>query len=158
MYPTTKKEFLNFYGEFKFKNDDKCPGQVVITDGWDKKNIVVLELPILKPTGKKWKINIHAKLVEDVKSIFNEWVGLNVSYPVVELGGWVARRQYWSPVKPLSTHAWGCAIDINWSTNPAGRRDYTLPDNLIGIFETHGWTWGGRWRAKDVMHFQAYKQ
>ena len=62
-----------------------------------------------------------------------------------------------------SLHAYGIAIDVNWSTNPYGRTLVT--DMAIGMIEaiegirTAGgvqvWRWGGRYsNNKDAMHFE----
>jgi len=55
----------------------------------------------------------------------------------------------------LSTHAWGIAIDLNPETNGMGR-DGDMAPGIVKIFESFGFTWGGRWsgRGKDPMHFQ----
>ena len=62
-----------------------------------------------------------------------------------------------------SLHAYGIAVDLNWSTNPYGRTLVT--DMAIGMIEaiegirTAGgvqvWRWGGRYsNNKDAMHFE----
>ncbi len=56
----------------------------------------------------------------------------------------------------LSTHSWGIAIDLNPHIAPYGKRGHQ-PDILVDIFESRGFEWGGRWRHKDSMHFQACK-
>ena len=55
----------------------------------------------------------------------------------------------------LSTHAWGIAIDLNPETNGMGR-DGDMPAGIVRVFESFGFTWGGRWSGagKDPMHFQ----
>ena len=46
----------------------------------------------------------------------------------------------------LSNHAFGMAIDIN-----AG---LTQPREVVECFEAAGFTWGGRWKNRDDMHFE----
>lgn len=55
----------------------------------------------------------------------------------------------------LSTHAWGIAIDLNPETNAMGREGDMAP-GIVKVFESFGFTWGGRWTGagKDRMHFQ----
>jgi hypothetical protein len=55
----------------------------------------------------------------------------------------------------LSTHAWGIAIDLNPETNGMGRRG-DLSAEVVEVFESFGFTWGGRWAGsgRDPMHFQ----
>lgn len=62
-----------------------------------------------------------------------------------------------------SLHAYGIAVDLNWSTNPYGRTLVTdMPIGMIEAIEgirTAGgvqvWRWGGRYsNNKDAMHFE----
>lgn len=62
-----------------------------------------------------------------------------------------------------SLHAYGIAVDLNWSTNPYGRTLVTdMPIGMIeaieGIRTASGvqvWRWGGRYsNNKDAMHFE----
>lgn len=62
-----------------------------------------------------------------------------------------------------SLHAYGIALDLNWSTNPYGPTLVTdMPPAMIAAIEairTRGgavvWRWGGRYRGnKDAMHFE----
>ncbi len=80
--------------------------------------------------------------------------------------------QTWRTIrnKPkLSLHSWGYAFDLNATANPEQwlneKDDHVkkdIPDGLIRIFESMGFTWGGRWRSKkedgrywtDPMHFE----
>jgi len=60
-----------------------------------------------------------------------------------------------------SMHAWGAAIDINtkfadywlWSPKGSGYRN-RVPDEIVQIFEKHGFIWGGKWYHFDTMHFE----
>lgn len=66
----------------------------------------------------------------------------------------------------LSPHSWGIAIDLNprygayWRGNKnAGAeaieklRD-RYPQEIVGLFEKHGFIWGGKWSHYDLMHFE----
>jgi len=72
-----------------------------------------------------------------------------------------------------SNHAFGLAVDINPLVNPWVRDDTALPvegasyierepttsgminlgDEIIGVWESVGWSWGGTWQSPDYMHF-----
>ena len=65
--------------------------------------------------------------------------------------------------RSYSLHAYGIAVDLNWSTNPYGH--HLITDMPIGMIEdiegirTAGgvqvWRWGGRYsNNKDAMHFE----
>ena len=64
-----------------------------------------------------------------------------------------------------SMHAYGAAIDLNathanyWrtaNTDGAGHLVYqnAIPNEIVDIFERHGFIWGGKWYHYDTMHFE----
>jgi hypothetical protein len=59
----------------------------------------------------------------------------------------------------LSIHSWGAAIDLDPERNGLGVKynpaKGMMPAPVIAAFEAEGWTWGGRWKRGDAMHFQA---
>jgi hypothetical protein len=59
----------------------------------------------------------------------------------------------------LSIHSWGAAIDLDPERNGLGVKYNAakgmMPAPVIAAFEKEGWTWGGRWKRPDAMHFQA---
>lgn len=64
----------------------------------------------------------------------------------------------------LSPHAFGIAVDINigfgnywrWDLERLGRTEYRnrIPQEIVDIFERHGFIWGGKWEHYDTMHFE----
>lgn len=77
---------------------------------------------------------------------------------------------YWRAVrgaKRQSAHSYGIAIDVNTSysnywlwTNPGAKEtdrlkyENRMPQQVVEIFERHGFIWGGRWYHYDTMHFE----
>lgn len=77
---------------------------------------------------------------------------------------------YWRPVrgaKRQSAHSYAIAIDVNTSlsnywlwSNPGAKEQDKLkyenrvPEEIVNIFERHGFIWGGRWYHYDTMHFE----
>ena len=62
-----------------------------------------------------------------------------------------------------SPHGYGIAIDLNtafsdyWYWRPhSGRIVYRnrMPQQIVAIFEKHGFIWGGKWYHFDTMHFE----
>ena len=62
-----------------------------------------------------------------------------------------------------SPHSYGIAIDLNlafsdyWYWRPhAGKIAYRnrMPQEIVDIFEKHGFIWGGKWYHYDTMHFE----
>lgn len=55
----------------------------------------------------------------------------------------------------LSTHAYGCSVDLDPESNQLGAKG-TMAPWVVKIFEDEGWTWGGKFKKRpDFMHFQA---
>ena len=66
-----------------------------------------------------------------------------------------------------SMHSYGIAIDINvsfsnywkWSNPNASEMDSLqyenkIPQEIVEVFESHGFIWGGKWYHFDTMHFE----
>ncbi len=65
----------------------------------------------------------------------------------------------------LSMHAYAAAIDLNLSFSdywlwqrgaPAATLTYRnrMPQEIVDVFERHGFIWGGKWYHYDTMHFE----
>lgn len=59
----------------------------------------------------------------------------------------------------LSAHAFGIAVDINWDENCNGCSNFTIPMEIVDVFEAYGFRWGGRYKSVfgsriDAMHFE----
>ncbi|MDQ3812761.1 MAG: M15 family metallopeptidase, partial [Armatimonadota bacterium] len=57
--------------------------------------------------------------------------------------------------RPLSSHSWGIAFDLNAATNPYSGE--VSPENraLNEVFHRYGLAWGGDWAGeKDAMHWE----
>ncbi len=61
--------------------------------------------------------------------------------------------RYTRGAKKLSMHSWGIAIDHNAKTNPLGA-DGDMNSEIVEIFESEGFYWGGNFKRKDPMHFE----
>ena len=63
-----------------------------------------------------------------------------------------------------SPHGYGIAIDLNtaysdywyWQQPRGGAIAYKnrMPQDIVAIFEKHGFIWGGKWYHYDTMHFE----
>lgn len=82
-----------------------------------------------------------------------------VAYPIA---GVYACRAVADTGKP-SVHSYAAAIDLNtrysdywyWNRNehPIRYRN-RVPQEIVDIFERHGFIWGGKWYHYDTMHFE----
>ena len=84
-------------------------------------------------------------------------------YVTPSAGGYVCRNI--AGTTQRSGHGYGIAIDIatkrshywRWAKGgPSGTPVYRneIPLEIVGIFEKHGFIWGGRWYHYDTMHFE----
>lgn len=140
------------------------------------KKMTTFTVPVWKMNSKgkkyssKMTITVHKKLADSVKQIFNEIYELDIQFPIKTLFGYGYREVGGVGLKNIdlmSIHAFGCAIDINsgnydndyYLGKGNDLRDksnpYCIPDEVIDIFESHGWFWGGDFEiCSDTMHFQ----
>lgn len=148
--PVGMKAVKSFYGDNKTTELSKgnCRGDPT----WEAENLVILKN--VKGTG--CSIQLHHKIAANFEYCLGEAIKACPTYKVRMLGGYCARHQRNDPTLPLSIHSYGAAFDINWDTNPMGKKLITdLPDAFILAFTQQGWEWGGSWRSlKDAMHFQ----
>jgi hypothetical protein len=164
--PTNVKELIQLVGSFKYDEildpkTQKPTGAVKIIGDWERKNIVLLTTPILnRKTNKFFRLQCHKTIKDNILEIFTEFKNnsYDSAYEIRMIGSFMPRHKLWNPKKSLSIHSYGLAIDINWDTNPVGKRG-DMPDYVVDLFEKHGWTWGGRWKnPKDPMHWQYYTE
>jgi hypothetical protein len=54
----------------------------------------------------------------------------------------------------LSNHAYGRALDVNWTDNARGTKGKIDPTLARTLAQKHGLVWGGDWSNPDPMHFE----
>ena len=57
---------------------------------------------------------------------------------------------------PPTYHAYGAAIDINAPQNPYGTKP-TMNPEIVRIFESWGFNWGGDFLIPDGHHFEFWR-
>jgi hypothetical protein len=153
--PQTTHEFFMKYGHFLYQ--EAGGGRILITDDWEDRNLIVVDLDLV---GKH---TVHKAIAGDFKNIFHELKLLELPTtrpafrgPIHWDGCFVPRHKSWNPKRNLSIHSWACAVDLNAAENPMGVKGKMDP-RIVEVFERYGWTWGGRWKGRsiDPMHFQA---
>jgi hypothetical protein len=58
--------------------------------------------------------------------------------------GWNSKNMYWQ---------WSSEWNKNWMLIPLSRR-WMPPEQVVTVFEKHGFIWGGKWTLWDNMHFE----
>lgn len=137
-------------------------GAVKIDSAWSRANIVEIATPILAHLHIG-KLSVHKKAVEPFLSVFDKIKAAGLENRILTCGGtWVTRHMGWDPARPLSTHSWAAAIDLNVEWNGYGAAPAALGAKgsvreLVPIFESEGFAWGGYFEPKslrDGMHFE----
>lgn len=119
-----------------------------------------------KKGGGKLAVTTVNGVDEKLKAVSDELDALPdkfTPYLIPSAGVYNCRNIAGSNLK--SVHAYGAAIDINaahsdywlWSKQDGkGGIPYRnrVPDEIVEVFERHGFIWGGKWYHFDTMHFE----
>lgn len=163
-WPSSEKQLNAFYGD-----PNKGSNSGGVNPAWEKANIVSIAPPYKMveawpPYRAVNRIRVHRKCADDLSAVLAQIKNLYGSQTELERRGlhkyggcYVFRLKRGGST--LSTHSWGCAIDLDPERNGFGVKykndGKMMPLEVVKIFEDHGWTWGGPWRTADAMHFQA---
>jgi hypothetical protein len=153
-------KLAQLYGDFKWTEGKG--GAIVPDPVWVKASIVKLVWPGVEG-GQGATLWVHKKAKPYFERAIAAIAAASLTDRVVTFdGSWVPRHIRWTPGKPLSSHSWGVAIDINvrWNgvgvTPPAVGAVGSLRE-LVPFFEAQGFAWGGRFQPdelRDGMHFE----
>jgi hypothetical protein len=139
-----------FFGEFAAAPRSGS-AYFTIQPRWVDRNIVTTEVPLLGT------ITCHRKLIPMVRAALYEIVERGLGREIkVYSGCWASRTIARSPTAPPSYHAYGAAIDINAPQNPYGSKP-TMNREIVRIFESHGFNWGGDFLIPDGHHFEFWR-
>ena len=139
------------FGEFAATPRSDDPAYLTIQPSWVERNIVTTEVPLLGT------VTCHRKLIPMVRGALEEVLASGLTSEIeVYSGCWAARTISRSSTAPPSTHAYGAAIDINAPTNPYGAPP-TMNREVVRIFESWGFNWGGDFLIPDGHHFEFWR-
>jgi hypothetical protein len=108
------------------------------------------------------KVSVRPATYHAVRALNSCLIAHNYKTRAMDTGGYVCRRTTGSS-SSYSLHAYGTALDINWTTNPYGPTLKTdmpraMVNAICAIRTNNGkqvWNWGGFWtRNKDAMHYE----
>jgi hypothetical protein len=135
------------FGEFA-ATPQSNPAYLTIDPAWVEKHIVTTEVPLLGT------ITCNRKLIPMVRGALQDILASGLMSEIkVYSGCWASRTVSRSPTAPPSTHAYGAAIDINAPQNPYGTKP-TMNRDVVRIFESWGFNWGGDFLIPDGHHFE----
>jgi hypothetical protein len=138
------------FGEFA-ATPQADPAYLTIDPAWVERNIVSTEVPLLGT------VTCHRTLIPMVRGALYEIAASNLASEIeVYSGCWASRTVSRSPTAPPSYHAYGAAIDINAPQNPYGTEP-TMNPEIVRIFESWGFNWGGDFLIPDGHHFEFWR-
>lgn len=160
-----QKDVGNFFGAIELGQDGRP------TERWESRTLTVVSTPF--PLRLSWetqttvrRIRCHRGVAPDLTRILDEILQLYkgdleaIKAARMDLYGGCYEFRRARGLAQLSMHSYGVAIDLDPERNGLGvkweKGKGMMPEEVIEIFEAHGWTWGGRWKTRpDPMHFQA---
>ena len=142
------KELINKYGDPIL---EKCPsGWCVPNPLWCAEHL--LEWSVYLEFSERHTILTH----RDTLAVLDDLsLGLLDGGWFKEIYSWSPRHKMLNPRRELSKHAWGLAIDVNWTENPIGAPSHKLPMEFVNAMKDLGFLWGGDWKPlRDWHHFE----
>jgi hypothetical protein len=123
-------------------------GRVTPDPGWVAANIRTEVVPILG------SVTCHKDLFPQLRAALLEVQqrGLSDEIHPGEYAGCYYPR-FIANTTTLSNHAFGLALDLNTPGNGRGTLG-EMDRDVVAIFKTWGFAWGGDWRWTDPMHFE----
>ena len=152
----------SFYGNPRSKKD---PDHEDTT--WVSTNIVRVKTPWDIVTAWDFQpvtgVRIHKNCSDSLVRIFELiWIAANKDQQKINewgmnlyAGGFSFRLMKGG--SRLSMHSWGCAVDFDSARNSFGDKTphFAQIPAILDAFKSEEWTWGGKWRKPDGMHWQA---
>jgi D-alanyl-D-alanine carboxypeptidase-like protein/putative peptidoglycan binding protein len=158
-----QRDMRAFYG------DPDANGDGQADPAWVASNIVRITPPyrmvLAWDKGRQLRsISVHKKcagnltrILERIRDLYGSQAALEAARLHLYGGAYNFRLKRGGST--LSTHAYGAAIDLDPERNAFGRkygpRAGMMPVEVVKIFQSEGWDWGGLWHKGDAMHFQA---
>lgn len=160
---------MKIFGAFQFQPKPLPNNRenIVITDGWDKNNIVIVPVPQLagiQGAPHDGRIQFHKLAQPQIVELWARWQKAKLLDRVLTWDGSFVPRFIRGSQTVLSNHSFGSAFDINVAWNPLGVEPPRAGlkgcvRELVGIANELGFYWGGHFKPPrlDGMHFEIAK-
>jgi hypothetical protein len=147
------------------------PEGIAITNDWPEKSVVTANISqIDRIPGMQYKgqlvgagpksVSIHNKVLDSFIELWQRWDDAGLLDNIITWAGTWNPRFIRGSRTSLSNHAFATAFDINAPWNglrrvPALMGKKGCVRELVPIANELGWYWGGHFKRKDGMHFEA---
>lgn len=159
--------------EFIAKPTKTNPEGIIITNDFESKNIVRVDLPALsKATGGKYSaMRWHKDCEYQLVKMFERLEKENLHTKILSYAGAFYPRFIRGSRTQLSNHSWGTAFDCNVPQNGLGKKPAMIGEigcvrEIVPIANEYGFYWGGHFGVDsngkvigrmDGMHFEIAK-
>ncbi len=161
---TSNEERQKLLGLLTYVSDPKPgnPENIKITNGWEKENIIKVNIKQLKAIKGSETVYFHKKAANQLVKLFNEWEKHKLLHNILTWDGAYNARFVRGSKTTLSNHAFGTAFDINYAWNKLGVIPALVGQKgsvrtLVEIANDNGFYWGGHFTRRDGMHFEIAK-
>jgi hypothetical protein len=97
-------------------------------------------------------ITVGSPYADKFKGLLDDLAAAGVKIDPRQSGGYNYRNI--AGTNRLSNHAYGRALDVNWTDNARGTPGKIDPTLARTLAQKHGMVWGGDWSNPDPMHFE----
>lgn len=155
---------LDIFGKIIFQHDPKPNNRenIRITNDWESKNIIEIEVVQLKNIKGSSKVMFHKLAANQLIKLWKDWEESGMLHHIITWEGSYVPRFIRGSTSVLSNHTFGSAFDINYSWNQLGAVPALVGQKgcvreLVHIANENGFYWGGHFRRLDGMHFEIGK-
>lgn len=162
--PLSHQQRVQLFGSFAFRPAPVAgnPEAIIMTDGWDRHNIVRIDIPVLDRLDRKLgddRYSFHVKCADQIRDFFQAVDDAGLADRILTFDGSWAPRFVRGSRTYLSNHAWGTAVDLNARWNgltcvPALKGRQGSVRELVPIAHQFGLYWGGHFDRQDGMHVE----
>jgi hypothetical protein len=97
-------------------------------------------------------ITVGSQYADKFKGLLDDLEANGIKVDRSQSGGYNYRNI--AGTNRLSNHAYGRALDVNWTDNARGTKGKIDPTLARTLAQKHGLVWGGDWSNPDPMHFE----
>jgi hypothetical protein len=134
------------FGEFAYVRPPAGADVFVQEPAWATEHLVLADVALLGP------IRCHEALLPALQGAMAELAERNLGHLVETFDGCVNPRLI-APGGAISRHAWGAAVDLNFSANRTAQASIQ-DDRLVAVMERWGFVSGDDWLVPDPGHFE----
>lgn len=157
--PLTVEQIVACYGTLNYT--EGTGGAIILSGSWEAQSLLPLTHTLLEQIGQRY-LRVHRLAHPHFMAALDAIAAAGLGDRLLSCGGtFVPRHIGHQRSRPLSSHSWGIAIDLNVAWNGYGVAPQ--PPGLVGsvyelvpFFAEEGFAWGGHFsgESRDGMHFE----